>query len=237
MIKIHPFGYSTHVGNVRTQNEDCFGIDESNQLWVVADGLGGHEAGDVASRLSVETILEATRDGTELSKSIHLAHAAIGNAAQTGHGHPDMGTTVVTLKLDGDDYEIAWVGDSRAYLWNGSQLIQITRDHTVVQELVDGGFLPIDRLKTHPYSNILNRTLGVGNNRELLVDRINGTLTGDEQFLLCSDGLTNEVDDHEIHAVLSGEGHEQDKVDQLVQKALYNGGSDNITVVLVNTTE
>lgn len=237
MIKIHPFGYSTHTGKVRAQNEDCFGIDESNQLWVVADGLGGHEAGDIASRISVETILEETRHGTPLSKSIHLAHAALASAAQAGEGHPDMGTTVVSLKLDNDTYEIAWVGDSRAYLWNGAQLIQITRDHTVVQELVDSGFLPVERLKTHPYANILNRTLGVGKERELLVDQVQGTLTGNEQFLLCTDGLTNEVEDHEIHAVLSSDGHEQDKVDQLIQKALNNGGSDNVTVMLINTTE
>lgn len=237
MIKTHPFGYATHTGKIRSQNEDCFGIDETNQLWVVADGLGGHEAGDIASRIAVETLLEESRQGTPLNKAIHLAHSALADAVQAGHGHPEMGTTIVALQLTDNEYEIAWVGDSRAYLWNGSQLIQMTRDHTVVQELVDSGFLPVERLKTHPYANILNRTLGVGNDRELLVDHISGELTGNEQFLLCTDGLTNELEDHEIHAVLSGNGQEQDKVDDLIQRALDNGGSDNVTVVLVNTSE
>ena len=235
MNQLH-FGCATHIGLVRQRNEDSYGMDEQKKLWLVADGLGGHDAGDVASQIAVEQILNHVRTGEDLETAITSAHSAILQAADNGIGRPDMGTTAVALKIDGDAYEVAWVGDSRAYLWNGDSLIQVSRDHTVVQELVDQGFLPAQQLKNHPYSNILNRTLGVTSDRSPQIERICGSLSGNEVFLLCSDGLTNELDDDVIHAVLSGPGDEQEKVDQLVELALSSGGSDNITAILVNTT-
>ena len=229
------FGCATHTGLVRQRNEDCYGMDEQRRLWLVADGLGGHDAGDIASQIAVEQILDTVREGATLEEAIVSAHQAILEAIRSGVGRPEMGTTAVALKINEHNYEIAWVGDSRAYLWNDGQLIQISRDHTVVQELVDQGFLPRSRLKNHPYSNILNRTLGVTHDRPLDVEKISGALQGNEVFLLCSDGLTNELDDEVICEVLSGDGDEQEKVDQLVELALCSGGSDNITAILVNT--
>jgi protein phosphatase len=235
MNQLH-FGCATHIGLVRRRNEDSYGMDEQQKLWLVADGLGGHDAGDVASQIAVEQILNKVRLGANLEDAISSAHTAILEAANHGIGRPEMGTTAVALKINNSDYEIAWVGDSRAYLWNGENLVQISRDHTVVQELVDQGFLPAERLKDHPYSNILNRTLGVTYDRPLNIEKISGSLNGNEVFLLCSDGLTNELDDTVINEVLREPGNEQDKVNKLVELALSSGGSDNITAILVNTT-
>ena len=210
-------------------------MDEQRRLWLVADGLGGHDAGDIASQIAVEQILNTVREGATLEEAIASAHQAILDAIKRGIGRPEMGTTAVALKINEHSYEIAWVGDSRAYLWSNGRLTQISRDHTVVQDLIDQGFLPKSRLRNHPYSNVLNRTLGVTHDRPLDVETISGTLQGNEAFLLCSDGLTNELDDEVIREVLGGDGDEQEKVDQLVELALYSGGSDNITAILVNT--
>jgi protein phosphatase len=235
MKQLH-FGCATHTGLVRQRNEDCYGMDEQQRLWLVADGLGGHDAGDVASQIAVESILDRVRGGADLEEAMASAHQAILDAAEHGIGRPEMGTTAVALIINDRDYEIAWVGDSRAYLWADGKLVQMSRDHTVVQELVDQGFIPREHLKNHPYGNILNRTLGVTQDRQLNVERIRGALKGNEIFLLCSDGLTNELDDEVIQEVLNGSGDEQAKVDQLVELALCSGGSDNITAILVNTT-
>ncbi len=235
-MKQFHFGCATHTGLVRQRNEDCYGMDEQQRLWLVADGLGGHDAGDIASHIAVERILDRVRHGASLEEAIAAAHQAIIDAIHRGIGRPEMGTTAVALKINERDYEVAWVGDSRAYLWADGRLIQVSRDHTVVQELADQGFIPRSHLKNHPYANILNRTLGVTNERPLNVEKISGALKGNELFLLCSDGLTNELDDEVIEEVLAGTGDEQEKVDQLVELALCSGGSDNITAILVNTT-
>ncbi len=235
MKQLH-FGCATHTGLVRQRNEDCYGMDEQKRLWLVADGLGGHDAGDVASQIAVESILDTVRQGADLEAAMTCAHQAILDAVEHGIGRPEMGTTAVALIINDHDYEVAWVGDSRAYLWSDNKLMQLSRDHTVVQELVDQGFIPREHLKNHPYGNILNRTLGVTQDRQLNVEKISGALQGNEIFLLCSDGLTNELDDEIIEEVLNGPGDEQTKVDQLVELALHSGGSDNITAILVNTT-
>lgn len=235
-MKQRHFGCATHTGLVRQRNEDSYGMDEQQQLWLVADGLGGHDAGDVASRIAVESILEMVREGASLEAAIESAHQAILDAIAHGAGRQAMGTTAVALKLSQDKYEIAWVGDSRAYLWRNSKLTQLSRDHTVVQALADQGFIPHEQVKSHPYSNVLNRTLGVTSERQLDIEKIRGKLEGDETFLLCSDGLTNELDDEIIAEVLSGPGNEQEKVDMLIELALCTGGSDNITAILVNTS-
>lgn len=235
MKQLH-FGCATHTGLVRQRNEDCYGMDEQNRLWLVADGLGGHDAGDVASQIAVESILDTVRQGAGLEEAMSSAHQAILAAVERGIGRPEMGTTAVALIINDHDYEIAWVGDSRAYVWADNKLMQLSRDHTVVQELVDQGFIPREHLKNHPYGNVLNRTLGVTEDRQLNVEKIKGALQGNEVFLLCSDGLTNELDDEVIEEVLNQPGDEQSKVDQLVELALHSGGSDNITAILVNTT-
>lgn len=231
----HPkYGFSTNVGNVRSHNEDCLRIEPELGLWVIADGMGGHKGGETASALAADFIVEKIRAGDSLEKSIIQAHHAIIQASREGKGPEGMGTTVVALKINGINCEIAWVGDCRAYLWNGNILQQLTKDHSYVQHLIDTGVILPSESAGHPYQDVLIQALGAAELNDVNVDKITHQLHRNEQILLCSDGLTKEVDSSGIADALSLELDEQGKVDYLVRAALANAGRDNITVVLVS---
>lgn len=227
------YGHGTHVGRVRKNNEDCYFADPEAGFWVVADGMGGHEAGEVASRIAVETVTEALRQGLCPTEAIAKARQAVIESVRAGEGAKGMGSTVVVLKLTGMAYEIAWIGDSRAYRWNGV-LTQLTRDHTFVQELVDAGVINQHDARHHPHRNRLTRVLAAvaGNLGE--VETVIGTLAPAEQILLCSDGLTSELTEEQITVILAEDGAVQDTVERLIDAALAAGGRDNVTVMLVN---
>ncbi|RJP89138.1 MAG: serine/threonine-protein phosphatase [Desulfobacteraceae bacterium] len=231
----HPkFGFSTHVGNVRSHNEDCLRTEPDLGLWLVADGMGGHRGGETASAIAADFIVEKTRSGSSLETSIAQAHHAIKQASKEGKGPEGMGTTVVALQINGNNCEIAWVGDCRAYLWNGKVLKQLTKDHSYVQHLVDTGVISSSESAHHPYQDVLIQALGAGAIDDVNVDKITHRLHLDEQILLCSDGLTKEVDNWGIAEALALELDEQGKVDHLVRAALANNGRDNITAILVS---
>ena len=226
--------YGTHVGLVRTANEDACFADAALGLWIVADGMGGHAAGEIASAIAIAEITRATRQGESLPEAIESAHRAIHAAAEEGKGGWNMGSTVVALKLDGLHYQIAWVGDSRAYVWDGS-LRQLTKDHSYVQMLLDNGLIEADEVHSHPSRNIISQGLGVGgvDGKTVKVDLVEGDLTAGETLLLCSDGLTGEVDDAAIQSILTETEDNTERVDHLIAAALAAGGSDNVTVILV----
>lgn len=228
------FGHATHVGHVRSQNEDCYGYDTDLGLFVIADGLGGHSAGDIASQIAIEHAITVVEQGGELTKALESAHEEILRASLDGRGSADMGTTAVALQIADGHYQAAWVGDSRGYLWDGNMLIRITHDHSMVQELVDGGLLSAEDAKYYPFSNLLTRTLGVSKTTDVLADHVEGRFELGQQIMLCTDGLTNEVNEEDMKVILSGRGSEQDKVEHLIDLALSNGGSDNVTVLLVS---
>lgn len=231
----HPkYGFSTNVGNVRSHNEDSLRIEPELGLWVVADGMGGHKGGATASTLAADFIVEKIGNGYPLEESIAQAHHAIKQATREGKGPEGMGTTVVVLKINGNDYEIAWVGDCRAYLWNGKSLKQLTKDHSYVQHLVDTGVILPNESARHPYQDVLIQALGAADIDDVNVDKIAYTLHLNEQILLCSDGLTKEVDNRGIAKALALDLDAQEKVDYLVRAALANGGRDNITIALVS---
>jgi protein phosphatase len=145
-----------------------------------------------------------------------------------------MGTTVVAARITGNRFEVAWVGDSRVYLWHEQKLAQLSQDHSYVQELISQGTISVDQARTHPHRNVVTQALGVTDPQNLNVETLSGDLLPGMQLLLCSDGLTEEVDDHGISRVLShDECSAQECVDGLVAAALDGGGSDNVTVVLV----
>lgn len=227
------YGHGTHVGRVRKNNEDSYFADPDAGFWVVADGMGGHEAGEVASRIAVETVTAGLRQGLSTTEAIGRARQAVIDSARAGEGASGMGSTVVVFRLDGPVYEVAWVGDSRAYRWNGS-LTQLTRDHTFVQELVDAGVINEQDARHHPHRNRLTRVLAAiaGNLGE--VETVVGTLAPGDCMLLCSDGLTSELSEEQIADILAGEGDVQSKVDRLIEAALAAGGHDNVTVLLVS---
>jgi len=231
------YGFATNVGNVRSHNEDYLRTEPELGLWVVADGMGGHKGGEKASAIAADFIVDKTRAGEPLETSIAQAHRAIKQASREGKGPEGMGTTVVALKVDVNHYEIAWVGDCRAYLWDGTTLKQLTKDHSYVQHLVDTGVISSGESSQHPYQDVLMQALGAGDINDVNVEKISHEFHLNEQILLCSDGLTKELSDRDIAGTLDLELGEQAKVDSLIQNALQNGGKDNITAILVSAKE
>jgi len=228
------FGHLTHTGLRRELNEDTYYGDSELGLWLVADGMGGHEYGEVASALARETVVREIRQGSSLSQAIRTADEEIIRASRQRTDSLPMGTTMVALRVSGNRFEVAWVGDSRAYLWRDGQLAQLSQDHSYVQELIQQGAITVDQARTHPQRNVVTQALGVTDPQNLNVETLAGELKPGMQLLLCSDGLTEEVDDGHIAQVLGHtECSAQECVDGLVAAALDGGGSDNITVVLV----
>jgi protein phosphatase len=227
------FGHLSHVGLRRELNEDTYYGDAELGLWLVADGMGGHEFGEVASALARDTVVREVRSGQNLVNSIRSAdEEIIRQSRRRAEGLP-MGTTMVALRVNENRFELAWVGDSRAYLWNG-QLRQLSSDHSYVQELIDQGAITPEQARTHPHRNVVTQALGVTEPDALKVETISGELRPGFQILLCSDGLTEEVDDASIGNLLGQtELSAQECVDHLVSAALDGGGSDNVTVLLL----
>lgn len=242
MISVR-YGHATDKGCKRGHNEDALSVHPELGLWLVADGMGGHQKGEVASAIVGQTVFTCVQDGVPLSQAVKQAHVSVLDAIRTGEGAPGMGSTVVALRIqDSQRYEVAWVGDSRAYLWNGQELRQLTRDHSFVQQLIDYGAITEHEARTHPHKNIITRAIGFTNapqqrGSEIAVDSISGTLKPGDQLLLCSDGLTGEITRDEIQEILSKQQDEQATVNELIQRALAHGGSDNVTVVLVSAPE
>lgn len=214
-------------------NEDRYAADPRAGVWVVADGMGGCEAGEVASAAVVEAIVSSIERGSALAKAVADAHRAVVELLGQGKGAAGMGSTVVVLRLRDRRYEVAWVGDSRAYLWAQGKMRQLTRDDTMVQTLVDGGVIDAGEARDHPERSKLTQALGPVDAAKLKVGTVGGKLHPGEQILLCSDGLSSELRDEQIAAVLKKSLNPQQKVDRLIQAALTAGGKDNVTVLLV----
>ena len=231
------FGHLTHVGLRRELNEDTYYGDGELGLWLVADGMGGHEYGEVASAIAREAIVREIRDGTPLAQAIRIADEEIIRTSRRRHDALPMGTTVVAARVvEGNRFEVAWVGDSRVYLWRDGQLAQLSQDHSYVQELIANGAITHEQARSHPHRNVVTQALGVTDPNNLNVETMTGELRSGMQLLLCSDGLTEEVDDRNIARVLGqSDCSAQECVDSLVAAALDGGGSDNVTVVLVRS--
>ena len=228
------FGHLTHVGLRRELNEDTYYGDSELGLWLVADGMGGHEYGEVASALAREAIVREIRQDTPLPQAIRIADEDIIRASRKRNDALPMGTTVVAARIVDNRFEVAWVGDSRAYLWHEGKLTQLSHDHSYVQELISQGTISADQARTHPHRNVVTQALGVTNPDNLNVETLSGDFLPGMQLLLCSDGLTEEVDNQGITQVLTHiECSAQECVDGLVAAALDGGGSDNVTVVLI----
>lgn len=231
----------TDVGRQRNNNEDTFLAKPFAGLWLVADGMGGHAAGEIASGIVAETIEAEISNGHPLSKSVQMAHYAVLDAAASGVGGQGMGSTVVALNSQGTEYEVAWVGDSRAYLWNTGEhenafeLLQLTSDHSYVQMLYESGAINADELHDHPEKNIITQCLGSLDLDEVRVDTMRGRWQAHQWVLLCSDGLNDTITDDEIAATLRDSGANiQQACSDLVQRALDGGGRDNITLILIS---
>lgn len=224
----------THVGRVRQLNEDSYVARPDIGLWAVADGMGGHERGDEASRL-IAARLEALSSPDSAPAFLRTVEAAVLACDQEVAAWPEgtSGSTLVALLAFGGHFALLWAGDSRAYRLREGRLDRLTEDHSLVQELVAAGELTPEAARQHPYRNRITRAVGVGHGLELA--RLQGELAAGDLFLLCSDGLTGELGDGEIASLLAGDAPDA-AADRLVARALEAGGQDNITLVLVGVT-
>lgn len=230
---------ATDKGLMRGNNEDCYLSLPERGLWVVADGMGGHEAGEVASDIVVKTIAKSTADGGLLTEAIQNSHRGVLDAVKQGIGAEGMGSTVVALQSNDRDYQISWVGDSRAYLWTsdeeGGTLEQLSRDHSYVQLLLASGAIGEDEVENHPDKNVITQCIGSQDVEEVQVDSVKGQWQEKQWILLCSDGLTDELNDEQIAKVLCTVKSPQDAVNKLIKQALHKGGRDNITVQVIES--
>ncbi len=225
-------GAKTDKGKVREQNEDTFGYRDT--LFVIADGMGGHQAGEVASAIAVETVLAVEMDAdpvVSLRRAVLSANSAILEEMAKNESFSGMGTTVAILLLKTDQAFVSHLGDSRIYQLTEGNLVQLTDDHSFVAELIKNGSITEEEAKIHPQRNVLTRALGTEGHLEFEVNSFT-THSGDK-FLICSDGLTGIVDEKIIKEILMSEKAPQIIADQLVEQANKDGGTDNISVIVI----
>lgn len=225
-------GARTDVGRVREGNEDSYMVNEP--LFAVADGMGGHQGGEVASKLALDTLREAT-DGAALAQAVQDANRAVFEQAGQDPALAGMGTTLTAFLVDGDTLRLAHVGDSRAYLLRDGTLQRITTDHTVVEGLVEKGELTPQEASIHPQRSILTRAIGVDG--DVQVDQASIQPRPGDRLLLCSDGLTGMVDEADIQRILEEHADPQAAADALVEAANEAGGQDNITAVILDVSD
>jgi len=240
----------TNVGLVRKHNEDSLFLDTQLGLFVVADGLGGHAAGEVASRIVVDQIAKHIKhtaeaaitsplgldynlslNGNRLRDAIQVSDKAITENIVSHPERESMGSTVVACLVEGKRVTLAHVGDSRAYLLNKNGIKQLTRDHSWVAEQVANGILTTEEAKRHPFRNVITQALGNGSELEVEIKEFE--IADAETILLCSDGLSGMVSDDHILVIINQASNLQEAVHSLVSRAIENGGEDNVSVILL----
>jgi protein phosphatase len=226
----------THQGHVREFNEDSVFANAERGIWLVADGMGGHRDGNVASAMIAEAAgqIGATATVEELAAAVR---GRIGDVNERllrisdGHSHLIVGSTVAALLIRDGAWCCLWAGDSRCYLVRGGRIEQLSRDHTEVQDLIDRGVIGAGEAKTWPRRNVITRAVGAEHG--LVLEQAAGPVLPGDRFILCSDGLTGHVDDREILEHASRATARQ-ACDRLLELALARGGKDNISIVTVN---
>ena len=227
------WGARSDVGLVRGHNEDSFLLQAP--LFVVSDGMGGHAAGEIASSITVETIGErapATADDVLLGAAVEAANLAVMRGAEEGIGKPGMGCTATAVLIEKNKMAVAHVGDSRVYVLRHGTLVRVTHDHSYVEELVDSGQITADEARTHPSRSIITRALG--SDADMYADHFSLEVNDGDRIILCSDGLSSMISDSELEAVAVSSATPQQAADNLVAAALTAGGSDNVTVAVVD---
>jgi serine/threonine protein phosphatase PrpC len=227
-------GVSTHQGQVRDHNEDGWFAAEGQGLWAVADGMGGHENGEWASRTIIDALVDVPLGDSfsdcwgAASRAIHAANAEIWDEAE--RRALQMGSTVVALCARDGMFAVLWVGDSRAYLLRGGEIMRVSHDHSLVQNLVDAGMIKPEEAETHANANLITRAVGVAETVE--VDIASGEARSGDMFLLASDGLTRVVADDELATELQ-RGSLDEVADRLLDTVLERGAPDNVSLIIV----
>ena len=231
----------TDVGECRKVNQDCIfssvtPIGKMDNLFIVADGMGGYKAGDVASMFTVETVVQIVKEsesGTLVSivdKAIRIANERLIKKATESEEYEGMGTTLVVATIHKGLLSVANVGDSRLYMVNDSEIRQITRDHSFVEEMVSRGLIERSEARTHEDKNKITRAIGV--EQDVMADFFEIKVKEGDKFLMCSDGLSNMIED-EVIAGIVRDNDVKTAVTKLVELANHNGGKDNISVIII----
>ena len=227
------FGSRTDVGCVREQNEDSLVV--APPLFVGADGMGGHAAGEVASEIAVNVIAQNAPEHSDpdaLAAAVEEANRSIIDAAMKGEGREGMGTTCTAAMLEGERLVVAQVGDSRAYLLHNGRLTQLTRDHSLMAALIEAGEITPEEARVHPRRSVITRALG--NDPATRPDIYEVSVEAGDRLLLCSDGLSGMIRDEDIAAVMRRVRDPQRCASQLVNEAIAAGGHDNVTVIVAD---
>ena len=230
----------TDVGLKRTNNEDSYVINDNNKkkkLFIVADGMGGHNAGEIASSVAAKMVEDYvfSHDGNiddVLTEAVYGANRELFIRASENSAMSGMGTTIDACVVEKNKIHIAHVGDSRVYVLNNDLMRKITKDHSIVGMMLDSGSITEEEARNHPQRNFITRAVGTAMTIE--VDIVHETIHNGEWVLMCTDGLTNMVPKDEIHHIITSASDVNEAVDGLVNKAKQNGGDDNITVVLLH---
>ena len=240
----------TDTGIVRAKNEDCIGFDSALGLVVLADGMGGHRGGEIASTMTVDTIIsnlqqklpkisageidEASgfsRESICLQDAVVEANQSVFQASESNPDHKGMGTTIVVLQFYNNTFSLAHIGDSRCYRLRSGKFEQITKDHSLLQELIDRGFYTPEEARKSMNKNLVTRALGI--DPVVMPDIQEDIVLKNDIYLLCSDGLTDLVEDEDIYLTINQfSANLEDAAKQLITKANQNGGKDNISVML-----
>lgn len=227
------FGSRTDIGYVRDHNEDSLIIIPP--LFAVADGMGGHEAGEIASEITVNTLAELAPshlDAEGLTAAVEAANYNVMKAPRQGIGRDGMGTTLTAAMLEGERLLIAQVGDSRAYLLHKGHLQQITRDHSLMADLIEAGQITPEEARVHPNRSVITRA--IGSDIHMRPDIYELNVDAGDRILLCSDGLSSMISNNAIESIMRRQSDAQHCADELVTAALENGGADNATVVVAD---
>ena len=236
--------FKTDIGCTRSQNQDAVFVSEQpvgplDNLFIVADGMGGHNAGDYASKKAIDLIVSAIEQDTEdrgisaIQRGITIANREIFFEASLDEEKSGMGTTVVVATIENDTLKVANVGDSRLYVLSKGDLVQVTRDHSVIEEMVRKGEVSREMAQKHPKRNLITRAVGA--EEEVRIDLFDVDLPEVEAVLMCTDGLTTMVSDEKIAEIMSLGMTVEHKVAALVKEANAGGGKDNITVLLIES--
>ncbi|MGH9011479.1 MAG: Stp1/IreP family PP2C-type Ser/Thr phosphatase [Acidimicrobiia bacterium] len=226
------FGERTDVGRGRPENEDSHLVDPEDGLYAVADGMGGHRAGEVASATAIDALKSAYLGGQRIDEAVGAANAAVFAKAAEDAALRGMGTTLTAIALHDSTAVLGHVGDSRAYLMRDGAVTQVTEDHSLVEQLVREGRLSPEDAQNHPQRAVITRALGV--DPDVAVDTYRIDLKPGDRLMICSDGLTNMLSDDTIAQTLRRHADPQQAADTLVDMANQAGGDDNITVILLD---
>lgn len=227
----------TDIGLLRQRNEDAYLIDQDRNLFLVCDGMGGHKGGDVASRMAVDTVSRnfTYKSWSEvpaaLQKAVEIANQAIWDTGRHDDGVREMGTTITAAVLSPEEIVVAHVGDSSLFIIRDQEIIKVTQDHTLAEQMFKDGLLQADEMRSNAFSHVLTRALGA--ECQVNIDLYHDKVQAGDWVLLCSDGLTNLLENHEIMELLRKQHEPPQAAQDLIKVALSRGGHDNITIVLL----